>query len=212
MYKHPLINRDKMTPKEAFDILIEGNQRFVNNLSASRDLLKIVNTTKNEQKPFAAILGCSDSRTASEIIFDQGLGDIFSVRLAGNVASRYAIASIEYSCIYLKTKLVVVLGHTKCGAVRAACDHFKEGYIGELISHIRPAVQVQESISGAKGSGDVTFVNQVSHNNIALQMNTILKESEILKKMLDEKQIGLVSGLYNVETGHVSFNMETVIF
>ncbi len=133
MYKHPLLDRDKMSPQEALDILIEGNQRFTQNLSAHRDLLNIVNITKEQQHPFAAILGCSDSRTSTEIIFDQGLGDIFSVRLAGNIASQFAIGSLEYSCKYLGSKLVVILGHTGCGAIKAACDSFSGGNIGEIV-------------------------------------------------------------------------------
>lgn len=212
MYKHPLIDREKMTPKEAFQILMEGNERFVNNLSARRDLLNIVNITKNEQKPFAAILGCSDSRTSTEIIFDQGLGDIFSVRLAGNVASRYAIASIEYSCKYLGSKLVTILGHTNCGAVKAACDNFTEGNIGELVHNIRPAVIPGKFKESECNSQNPFFVNHVCHNNIELQMKNVLNLSPILTEMLEKKQIGMVGGLYNLETGRVDFHMESAIF
>lgn len=211
MHKKPLIDRDNMTPKEAFKVLAEGNLRFRNNLLIRRDLLNIVNLTKDTQKPFASILSCSDSRTAAEIVFDQGLGDIFSVRLAGNVASRYAMASIEYSCLYLGCKLVVILGHTNCGAVRAACDDFQGGYIGELVTHIKPAVQ-QERKTPEENSSNINFVNQVCKCNVDLQMKTVLEQSEILKSLLDKKQIGLVGGLYNLETGQVDFNMKTAIF
>jgi carbonic anhydrase len=213
MYKHPLVDREKMTPQEAFQILLEGNDRFIKNLSAHRDLLNIVNLTKNEQKPFAAILGCSDSRTSSELIFDQGLGDIFSVRLAGNVTSRKAIASIEYSCKYLGSKLVVVLGHTNCGAVKAACDNFSEGIIGELVADIRPAVlEKNEYPESQRTSQNLSFVNHVCASNINLQMNNIIKTSTILPQMLEKKEIGMVGGLYNIETGKVDFNLETAIF
>lgn len=212
MYKHPLIDREKMTPREAFDILLEGNERFVNNLSARRDLLSIVNITKNEQKPFAAILGCSDSRTSSEIIFDQGLGDIFSVRLAGNIASKFATASIEYSCKYLGSKLVVILGHTNCGAVKAACDGFSEGNIGELVSNIRPAV-LQGAVNETNPtSSNLAFVNKICDSNVDLQMKNLLNESRILTEMLEKKQIGLVGGTYNLETGKVDFHMSKAIF
>lgn len=213
MYKHPLTDREKMTPKDAFHILMEGNERFVNNLSARRDLLNIVNITKDEQKPFAAVLGCSDSRTSTEIIFDQGLGDIFSVRLAGNVASRYAIASVEYSCKYLGSKLVAILGHTNCGAVKAACDNFTEGHIGELVNHIRPAVLLPNDYKESdRVSTNPFFVNHVCRHNIELQMQNILKISPILTQMLERKEIGMVGGLYNLETGRVDFNMESAIF
>lgn len=211
MYKHPLIDREKMTPQEAFQILMEGNERFVNNLSARRDLLNIVNITKNEQKPFAAVLGCSDSRTSTEIVFDQGLGDIFSVRLAGNVASRYAIASIEYSCKYLGSKLVVILGHTNCGAVKAACDNFSKGNIGELVHHIKPAVIPGNFKENERHSQNPFFVNQVCRHNIELQMQNVLKLSPILTTMLEKKEIGMVGGLYNLETGRVDFNLDTAI-
>lgn len=213
MYKHPLIDREKMTPKEAFQILMEGNERFVNNLSARRDLLSIVNITKDEQKPFAAILGCSDSRTSTEIIFDQGLGDIFSVRLAGNVASRYATASVEYACKYLGSKLVVILGHTNCGAVKAACDDFSEGHIGELVNHIKPAAMIKtEYHPSERNSKNPFFVNQVCRHNIDLQMENVLKISPILTELLEKKQIGIVGGIYNLDTGKVDFNMEKAIF
>lgn len=210
MHKHS-VNRDNMTPKEAFKILAEGNLRFRNNLLVRRDLLNIVNLTQDTQKPFASILSCSDSRTAAEIVFDQGLGDIFSVRLAGNVASRYAMASIEYACVYLGTKLVVVLGHTNCGAVRAACDDFQEGYIGELVTHIKPAVQ-QERKNPEDNSSNISFVNQVCKCNVDLQMQTILEQSTILKSLLDKKQIGLVGGLYDVKNGQVDFHLKSAIF
>lgn len=209
MYKHSF-NRNTMTPQEAFKVLAEGNLRFRNNLLVRRDLLNIVNLTQDTQKPFAAILSCSDSRTAAEIVFDQGLGDIFSVRLAGNVASRYAMASIEYACVYLGTKLVVVLGHTNCGAVRAACDDFQEGYIGELVTHIKPAVQ-QERKNADDNSSNISFVSQVCKCNVNLQMQTILKESTILKSLLDKKQIGLVGGLYDVKNGQVEFDLKSAI-
>ncbi|MDP3302537.1 MAG: carbonic anhydrase, partial [Methylotenera sp.] len=122
MYKHPLLDRDKMTPKEALDILLEGNHRFENNLAAHKDLQALVGLTKDKQHPFASVLSCSDSRAPVEMLFDQALGDVFSVRLAGNVASTLAIGSLEFSTKYLGSKLVMVLGHTSCGAVKAACD------------------------------------------------------------------------------------------
>lgn len=213
MYKHPLTDREKMTPKEAFEILAEGNDRFIKNLSAHRDLLSIVNITKNEQKPFASILGCSDSRTSTELIFDQGLGDVFSVRLAGNVTSRKAIASIEFSCKYLGSKLIVVLGHTNCGAVKAACDNFNEGIIGELVADIRPAVLVKNNFpEHERNSKNLSFVNHVCSNNINLQMDNIIKTSPALAQMLEKKEIGMIGGLYNIETGKVDFKLETAIF
>ena len=140
MYLHPEIDRDQMTPQQAIEILQQGNERFVNNVKRQHDMLSVRDELKDKQHPFASILSCSDSRTTVELIFDQNLGDIFSVRLAGNVASTLAIGSLEFSTQYLGSKLVVVMGHSNCGAVKAACDHFKGGNIGEIINMIDPAV------------------------------------------------------------------------
>ena len=205
MYRHPLIERDKITPSEALDLLIEGNQRFKNNISINKDLLQVVNITKDQQHPFAAILSCSDSRTATELIFDQSLGDIFSVRLAGNIASNKAIGSLEYACRYLGSHLVVVLGHTKCGAVKAACDHFKGGHIGEITSLIAPAVERECNHKDNRNSGNAVFVDKICELNVGLQMQRILQRSEILQELLREQRIGLVGGVYDLETGVVTF-------
>lgn len=212
MYKHPLLDRDKITPREALDVLIEGNQRFTNNLSLHRDLLNIVNITKDKQHPFAAILGCSDSRTASEIIFDQGLGDIFSVRLAGNIASQFAIGSLEFACKYLGSKLVVVLGHSGCGAVKAACDHYTGGNIGEILKHIEPAVKHEQTLTDNQDSSDPEFVSRVCQSNVEFQIQAILDGSEILRNMLEAKQIGIAAAVYDVSTGFVTFDHSKSLF
>ncbi|NOS98249.1 MAG: carbonic anhydrase [Methylotenera sp.] len=212
MYKHPLLDRDKITPREALDVLVEGNERFTKNLSLHRDLLSIVNITKDKQHPFAAILGCSDSRTASEIIFDQGLGDIFSVRLAGNIASPFAIGSLEFSCKYLGSKLIVVLGHSRCGAVMAACDHYTGGHIGEILKHIEPAVEREQSKDMEKNSSDIEFVSRVCQSNVELQIQAILDGSEMLTKMLETKQIGIAAAVYDVSSGLVTFDYSKSLF
>ena len=205
MYKHPLADRDKMTPQEALDILIEGNQRFTNNLSANKDLLHVANLTKDKQHPFAVILSCSDSRITSELIFDQSLGDIFSVRLAGNIASRKAIGSMEYACKYLNSKLVIVLGHSSCGAVSAACDHYTGGNIGEITKLIEPAVLKETTCTENRTSSNGEFLHKVCHHNVGVQIQRILDNSEILRGMLAEKQIGIVGGVYNLASAQVEF-------
>jgi len=212
LYKHPLLDRDKITPREALNILIEGNERFTKNLSLHRDLLSIVNITKDKQHPFAAILGCSDSRTSSEIIFDQGLGDIFSVRLAGNIASPFAIGSLEFSSKYLGSKLIVVLGHTGCGAVMAACDHYTGGHIGEILKHIEPAVEREQSKDVEKNSSDLEFVGRVCQSNVELQIQAILDGSETLTKLLEIKQIGIAAAVYDVSSGFVTFDHSKSLF
>ena len=136
MYTHPLLDRDKITPREALEILVEGNRRFSDNVTANRDVRQLLQITKDKQHPFASVLSCSDSRAPVEMLFDQALGDIFSVRLAGNIATNYAIASLEFGTKYLGSKLIVVLGHSSCGAIKAACDDFKDGHITQLIELI----------------------------------------------------------------------------
>ena len=146
MYKHLNLDRNSMSPKEVLQILVEGNERFVNNVKRQHDMLNIRDEIKDKQHPIATVLGCSDSRTSVELIFDQNLGDIFSVRLAGNIASRKAIGSIEFSTEFLGSKIIIIMGHTNCGAIKAACDHSYGGNIGEIIRLIEPAVDTENTI------------------------------------------------------------------
>lgn len=212
MYTHPLQDRDKMTPQEALEILQQGNDRFTRNVSAHRDLLSVVNIIKDRQHPFAAILSCSDSRTSTELIFDQGLGDLFSVRLAGNIASRKAIGSLEYSCKYLGSKLIVVLGHTNCGAVKAACDRFTGGHIGEITRMIFHAVTSENKTMFDRSSSNPEFVNNVCELNVKTQIDTIWNSSEILRDLLYKGEIGIVGGIYDLSTAKVNFPEAYQIF
>ena len=212
MYKHPLLNRDKMTPREALDILIEGNQRFTQNITANKDLQQLINLTKDKQHPFASVLSCSDSRAPVEMLFDQALGDIFSVRLAGNIASNYAIASLEFGTKYLQSKLIVVLGHTSCGAIKAACDDFQDGHITDLIELIKPAVANENSVQNTRDSTNNEFVTKVCEQNIRHQINQIILSSEIIRGLLESKSIGLVGGLYDLSNGKVNFIEDTFTF
>ena len=210
MYHHPLEDRDKLTPKEALDILIEGNQRFKNNVQREHDMLSVRDVIKEKQHPFASVLGCSDSRTTVELIFDQNLGDIFSVRLAGNIASIKAIGSLEFSCKYLGSKLVVVMGHSNCGAIKAACDHYKGGNIGEIIELIDPAVALERSITQERHSNNDLFVEKVCFLNVRVQMDRILKRSTLLTEMIEKKEIGLVGAVYDLASGEVHFDSSHV--
>ncbi|MDP3332797.1 MAG: carbonic anhydrase [Methylococcaceae bacterium] len=205
MYKHPLLDRDKMTPQEALDILIEGNHRFTNNLTANKDLQNLVMMTKDKQHPFAAMLSCSDSRAPVEMLFDQALGDVFSVRLAGNIASDKAIGSLEFGCKYLGSKLVVVLGHTGCGAVKAACDDFKDGHIGEITNLIKPAVRLEKSILENRNSSNDDFVAKVCELSVQVQIDEIMHTSDILQDMVVGKKIAIIGGIYDLATGEVRF-------
>ncbi|MDO9394673.1 MAG: carbonic anhydrase [Methylotenera sp.] len=205
MYKHPLLDRDKMTPQEALDILIDGNHRFSNNLTANKDLHNLVMMTKDKQHPFVSMLSCSDSRAPVEMVFDQALGDVFSVRLAGNIASDKAIGSLEFGCKYLGSKLIVVLGHTGCGAVKAACDNFKDGHIGEITNLIKPAVRLEKSILENRNSSNDDFVAKVCELSVQVQMDEIMHTSDILQDMVASKQIAIIGGIYDLATGEVRF-------
>lgn len=211
MYKHPLLNRDNMSPREALDILIEGNHRFTNNLTANKDLLNLVSMTKDRQHPFASFLSCSDSRAPVELLFDQALGDIFSVRLAGNIASDKGIGSLEFSTKYLGSKLIVVMGHTSCGAVKAACDDFKDGHIGEIINLIKPSIRHEKTVLTDRNSNNEDFVEKICELNVKYQIETIIRLSDIVDDMLDAHQIGIVGGVYDLSTGEVKFLEDTLV-
>ncbi len=212
MYRHPEIDRDHLTPRQALDILIEGNQRFKNNVLREHDMLRVRDETVDKQHPFASVLSCSDSRTTVELIFDQNLGDIFSVRLAGNIASIKAIGSLEFSCKYLGSKLVIVMGHTNCGAIKAACDHYKGGNIGEIIELIDPAVLLEKTITDKRDSSNDAFVERVCFHNVEVQMERILKRSPLLTEMIEKKEIGLVGAVYNLASGEVEFDLNHIHF
>lgn len=212
MYKHPLLDRDKMSPKEAMDILVEGNHRFANNLMSKKDFESLIQITKDKQHPFCSFLSCSDSRAPVEMLFDQALGDVFSVRLAGNIASDKGIGSLEFASKYLGSKLIVVLGHTHCGAVKAACDNFREGHIGEIINLIRPAVRKEKTVLENRDSSNEDFVAKVCELNVKTQIRQIMHSSDIIEDMVSEHQIGLVGAVYDIATGDVRFLEDTVTF
>jgi carbonic anhydrase len=193
-----------LTPTLALQILADGNKRFVNNLKANRDLLKQVNETSDGQHPFAVILSCIDSRTSAELIFDQGLGDIFSVRIAGNCVNEDILGSMEFACKVAGAKLVVVLGHTRCGAVKGACDDVRMGNLTVLLNKIRPAVD-DTRVIGERNSSNTEFVESVALRNVELAVEQISQRSPILKDMLSAGEIGIVGGMYDVQTGVVEF-------
>ncbi|ADI30349.1 carbonic anhydrase [Methylotenera versatilis] len=210
MYQHPLLNRDKMSPQEALDILIEGNHRFTHNQTSKKDYQSLIEITKDKQHPFTSFLSCSDSRAPVELLFDQALGDVFSVRLAGNIASDKGIGSLEFASKYLGSKLIVVLGHTSCGAIKAACDNFREGHIGEIINHIRPAVRQEKTVLESRDSSNEDFVAKVCAQNVRVQIKQILHSSDIIEDMLNEKKIGLIGAVYDISTGQVNFLEDTL--
>ncbi len=213
MYKHPNLDRDLITPKQALDILVEGNERFINNVRVQHDMLNVRDEIKDKQHPFASVLGCSDSRTTVELIFDQNLGDIFSVRLAGNIASRKAIGSLEFSTEYLGSKIIIVMGHSNCGAVKAACDNFHGGNIGEIVHLISPAVEEETTITqkDQRNSSNNDFVEKVCFLNVQEQIKRILRYSRIIKNQVQEGKVGLVGGVYDLASGKVIFDVDNSI-
>lgn len=192
-----------LTPEKAFEILVEGNKRFVSNLRFNRNLLQQVNETSDGQFPFAVVLSCIDSRTSAELVFDQGLGDIFSARVAGNVVNEDILGSMEFACQVAGSKLIVVLGHSKCGAVKGACNHVHLGHLTGLLNKISPAVHDVEKAGIAPSSDE--FVEHVALENTRQQMRAILERSPILEHLFKEGKIGIVGGMYSVESGEVSF-------
>jgi carbonic anhydrase len=197
----------QISPRMAMDILQKGNDRFINNLKANRNLLEQVNETSEGQFPFATVLSCIDSRTSAELIFDQGLGDIFSVRIAGNIVNTDILGSMEFACKVAGSKLIVVLGHSKCGAVKGACDHVEMGNLTELLSKLQPAVYSERDTTepGRRNSKNATFVENVAAINVRRAVKNIIERSFIIEQMVENGEIGVVGAMYNVETGRVEF-------
>ena len=194
-----------ITPSMAIEILKEGNKRFMNNLKANRNLLEQANETSDGQHPFAIILSCIDSRTSAELIFDQGLGDVFSVRIAGNIINEDILGSMEFACKVAGSKVIVVLGHTKCGAVKGACDHVEMGNLTALLSKIQPAVYDEKTETENRNSSNAEFVEKVASINVKRTVNAIMERSPILKEMIQSGEIGIIGGMHNIADGEVTF-------
>jgi carbonic anhydrase len=202
-------SQNAITPLMAISLLKEGNSRFVNNLKINRNLLQQANETSDGQHPFAVILSCIDSRTSAELIFDQGLGDIFSIRIAGNILNEDILGSMEFGCKLAGAKIIVVLGHTKCGAIQGACDHVELGNITSLLTKIRPAVNDETTVKENRNSKNEEFVEKVSTINVKRTVKAVVERSPILKEMIEEGSIGIVGGIYDVTTGLVTFYDDT---
>lgn len=205
MRVHTHETQSSLTPKTALQILKEGNNRFVNNLKANRNLLEQVGYTAEGQFPFAVILSCIDSRTSAELIFDQGLGDIFSIRIAGNIINEDILGSMEFACKVAGSKIIVVLGHTKCGAVKGACDHIEMGNLTALLSKIQPAVFDEKTETENRNSSNENFVEKVANINVKRTVQGIMERSPILKEMIEKGEIGIVGGSHNITNGEVTF-------
>lgn len=192
---------EQLTPASAFEILKDGNQRFVNNLKINRNLLQLMNETATAQYPFAVALSCMDSRTSVELIFDQGLGDIFSLRIAGNVVNEDILGSMEYACKIVGSKLILVIGHTRCGAIKGACDGAQMGNLSGLLEKIKPSVEMMSEVHDGKKIDQ----ESVAKANVLHSMEEILDKSSIIRGLFNDGKIGIVGGIYSVENGRVDF-------
>ena len=201
MKKHSKEYLQTLTPSQGYELLVEGNKRFINNLNSDHDHLELLNQTREGQYPFAVILSCMDSRTSVELIFDQGLGDLFSIRIAGNIVNNDILASIEYAIKYIGSKVLMVLGHTECGAIKGARQGIKDGHLTNLLKRIQPSI----TKSLLREGEDYLFSDKVAYANVENSLEEIVTQSEIVREMFESGQIGIVGGVYNIENGQVDF-------
>lgn len=208
----PLVERvltqaeqDKLTPDEVLRLLKDGNRRFVSGTLTSRDHSKLVREAANGQFPKAMILSCVDSRIPVEDVFDRGIGDVFVARVAGNFENTDILGSMEFACKVSGAKLVLVLGHEHCGAVKAAIDGVVLGNITRMLENIKPAVESISGYEGRKSSENPEFVHMVAEKNVRLTIEDVRKRSTILKEMEDAGDIKIVGALYDMDTGEIDF-------
>lgn len=197
--------QSKTSALEVLEILKEGNQRFVNRDPKSRNLLEQVNTTSSGQFPLAVVISCIDSRVPTEMIFDQGIGDIFCVRVAGNVINQDVLGSVEFACKVAGVKLIVVMGHTSCGAVKGACNNVELGNLTGLLDKIKPAISIVSNRGVA--ADDSRFVDEVALENVKLSLETILHDSPVIQEMVDNDELKCAKAIYSVKTGEVELNL-----
>ncbi len=211
MRAHTRETQATMTPQKALQYLREGNERFVSNLRAHRNLLEQVNETRDGQFPFATILSCIDSRTSAELIFDQGLGDVFSIRIAGNVINEDILGSMEFSCKAAGSRIVLVLGHSQCGAIKGACDGVQLGNLSTLLNKIQPSVYRERTVKENRNSKNEEFVDKVAHLQVRRSVEQVVENSVILREMVERGEVILIGAHYSIETGVVEFLDDTLL-
>lgn len=194
-----------LRPATALEYLKEGNFRFVNALMRDHDHLEQINLTKDGQKPFAAIVSCMDSRTSAELIFDQGLGDIFSIRNAGNVVNSSVLGSLEFATAVAGSKLVLVLGHTGCGAIKGACDNVELGHLTALLQKIAPAKEAAKDVPGVHNSTNPEYVQKVTHEHPVQGVKYIMENSPVIRELVEKGTVGICPAVYDIATGQVTF-------
>ena len=205
MHAHTQEALVNLTPERALYYLKEGNERFINNLKLNRNLLQQANNTSQGQFPFATILSCIDSRTSAELIFDQGLGDVFSIRIAGNIVNEDILGSMEFATKLVGTKIILVLGHTKCGAITGACNGVELGHLTALLRKVQPAIARETQTTTNRTGTNRTFVERVTALNVHHTIDRIRQESPIVAALEKEGKIRVVGAMYNVKTGQVTF-------
>jgi carbonic anhydrase len=201
MRKHSKEFLENLTPQQGYELLVEGNERFINNLKRDHDHLELINQTRAGQYPFAVVLSCMDSRASAELVFDQGLGDLFSIRVAGNIVNNDILASIEYAVKYIGSKVLMVLGHTECGAIKSAKQGVEDGHITGLLKRIQPSI----TKAMLSDNDNYLFHDKVAYANVENSLEEILRGSQIVKEMFEKGEIGIVGGVYNIDNGEVDF-------
>ncbi|MFC1835591.1 carbonic anhydrase family protein [Thermodesulfobacteriota bacterium] len=194
-----------ITPQKALQMLKEGNERFIRGKMLKRDLMKQVKATAGGQFPFAALVSCIDSRESGQLIFDQGIGDVFNARVAGNFVNDDILGSLEFACAIVGARLIVVLGHTECGAIRGACDDVKMGNLTKTLANIKPAVAAVSGFDSNRNAANSAFVKAVTDKNVVLTVERIRKRSPVLRELVDKGKLGLTGAIYDVHTGKVKF-------
>ena len=201
-----------LTPMEVLQLLKDGNQRFLNNEPVERDFLDQVRQTAGGQYPMASILGCIDSRVPHEIIFDKGVGDIFSARVAGNFVNTDILGSLEFATAAAGSKVIVVLGHTECGAVKGACDHVELGNLTSTLANLAPAVYaVGDDIEGERSSKNKDYVQAVAHKNVEMTVRNMVERSPVMRGLVEEGKLLVVGAMHDVATGEVMFFEDSMI-
>jgi carbonic anhydrase len=197
--------QSSMTPSEAIQMLKEGNDRFLNDQMINRDLLAQVEQTGNGQYPFAAVVSCIDSRIPTEIIFDQGVGDIFNARIAGNFVNTDILGSLEFATAAAGSKAILVLGHTHCGAVKGAADDVKLGNLTATLEKIKPAIDAVENVEGERNSSNAEYVQKIADKNVELTIEKIKSDSPVIRDLYEKGKVAIIGAMYDVETGKVTF-------
>ena len=200
-----------LTPEHVIQLLKDGNQRFMDNQPLERNFLEQINQTTEGQYPMAAILGCIDSRVPHEIVFDKGVGDIFSARIAGNFVNTDILGSLEFAAAIAGSKVIVVLGHTDCGAVKGACDNVKLGNLTSTLSNIAPAVYAVENVEGERNSGNKAFVSAVAHENVEQTVQNISDRSPVLRGLVEEGELIVIGAMHDVSSGRVTFFEDSML-